>query len=222
MSSASIAHALWALFASLLAVSGYLFFAACELGIAPPFEYRYCKTGPSAEELAREKEHQRVLLARLNEAQVLYAQLPGCKQPELVLPKRKDELEGCWQSVRGDIRFKSVDTGEYTGSARICYCFGKNGAGKVRQIFTEGPDSGSVCETGLLAKLRPDELIVQHPTIPCTKGSNVSAATIICRRAPDGSASCEFNWESNKQGYSSPAEKFQRATIEDCGWRPGE
>jgi hypothetical protein len=248
MSSAAMSRAFWALFAGLLAAGGYLFLTACDLGIAPLFGLRYCKVEASSRELENAKAYQRALLARLGEAQLRLALLPTCQPPpkliekpqESLLPlqknvekpqesspdalgpiKRKEELEGCWQSVRGDLEFYSDDEKhEYVGSARICYCFGKNGKGVVRQIFTEGPDAPSMCKTKLWAKLNPGELLIQHPKIPCTKGRPVNPATIVCRSQPDEAASCIMTYHGKFKDNTSQ-EQFQRVANEHCQWQSG-
>jgi hypothetical protein len=212
------------------------------------FGLRYCKVAASSRELENEKAHHRALLARLGEAQLRVALLPTCKPPQpktveeppgplpsppktVVAPgpspgelgpiTRKEELEGCWQSVRGDLEFYTDDEKhEYTGSARICYCFGKNGKGKVRQMYTAGPKAGSVCETKLTAVLKPDELLFSHPKIPCPKVADVNPATIVCRSTPDAATSCTMTYHAK---FPSPPsqEQFQRVPSEHCQWRPG-
>jgi hypothetical protein len=139
---------------------------------------------------------------------------------KLEVPKRKEELEGCWQSVRGDVAYH-LDTKkhEYAGDARICYCFGKNGKGAVRQMYTAGPQAGSVCETKLTAVLKPNELLLSHPRIPCTKGVAVNPATIVCRSTRDEAASCTMTYHSEFSGKPKQ-EQFQRVSDEHCQWRP--
>lgn len=232
---------MWALFAIMLAVEGYLALAACDLGIKPLFGLRYCKVDESPGALADELARRRQLLARLQEAELKKAQTPICEPPppphppppppapddgskdELKIPQHKEELEGCWQSVRGDIPFYTDDEKRaFTGSARICYCFAKNGRGTIRQTYLEGqgPAAGAVCQTRLKAVLKPGELLLEHPEVPCTKGGNVNAATIICRSTEDGTASCELTYKSRIPENPS-TEKFRRVPNEYCGWRPG-
>jgi hypothetical protein len=247
MSSSAMNLVFWALFAGLLAAGGYLFLAACDLGVAPLFGLHYCKVEAKSRELENEKAHQRALLARLGEAQLRLALLPTCQPPpekpprkeepppktveerlgpspaDLVVPKRKEDLEGCWQSVRGDLEFvEDTPKHEPVGVARICYCFGKNGRGKVRQIYATGRMAGNMCETRLTAVLKPDELLFSHPEIPCAKGHQVAseAATIVCRSTRDAATSCTMTYDAK---FPSPPsqEQFQRVSNEACRWRPG-
>ncbi len=134
------------------------------------------------------------------------------------VPPSKEELEGCWQSVRGDIAFYTDDEKrEYTGSARICYCFEK-GKGTVHQVYTGGPKKGSICRTRLKVDLQRGELVLRHRKIRCTKGGNVNPARIVCHNTPDGTASCDYKYESVMPS-GTPTEKFRLVPKEECSLR---
>lgn len=245
MNPNALRSALWGLFAVLLAIGGYLALAACDLGLQPLFGLRYCEShGQSLGARATENERRRALLARLQEAELRDAQTPLCPsqqekpkpradksdlppredgpKQELKIPQRKEELEGCWQSARGDIHFYQEETGEFAGAARICFCFDKNGRGVVRQTYTEGPQAGAVCQTDLKAALKPDALVLEHPMIPCSKGNSTNSAGIRCAKEPDGGASCIARYKSlKKPQQDTPPEKFFHVPNEYCGWKPG-
>ncbi len=242
MHSFSTRRVLWALFALLLAVGGYVSLSACDLGFRPLFGLRYCEASSPPSGLAEERARQRGLLARLQEAELRAAEKPFCAPPvkpkppippsendqhegdvpphgePMRIPERKQQLEGCWQSERGDIQFyRDDETHAPTGRARICYCFDKNGRGTVRQTFSQGEEAGSICETRLRAQLQPDMLLLEHPQIPCTKGSNVNGATIRCVNSPDGSATCVAVYKA-RVPLPPLTEKFNRVPNEYCGY----
>ncbi len=126
MGSLTTRRALWALFALLLAIGGYLALSACDFGLSPLFGRRFCKSVEPSAELTDERARQRGLLARLQEAELRAGEKPLCAPPrppplpcggdgkpqcalppkpkpepsphheELIIPPRKEQLEGCW------------------------------------------------------------------------------------------------------------------------------
>jgi hypothetical protein len=138
------------------------------------------------------------------------------KQDQLKIPTRLDELRGCWQSVRGDLDIVSDDAEQRPiGKVRKCFCFGANGRGKARWLFTDG----RTCETGLRAQLRPGELAIQHTGAPCSDGSRNVPEAIACRAEESGAATCDVQ-SLGKMRTRTTNEKYTRVSDAHCNWRP--
>ena len=199
-------------------VVAQLMLTACDIGPHPLFAGRYCSdslTSPLAAEQARERD----LRDRLHEAQLAINRFPVClPSPEhraeiaftptptpsatpttlptpderLTIPRNVNDLNGCWQSIQGDIPATADDKSHrIMGHRRICYRFSGNGGGEVHEIFLEG---GS-CAGPLKVRLSRGRLIIRHEKLPCTDvpdGRSIVPTDITCSKKPDADfASCD-------------------------------
>jgi hypothetical protein len=132
---------------------------------------------------------------------------------DLKMPARIDELRGCWQSVRGDIEIVTDDEQQRAiGKVRICYCFGNNGRGKGRWIYTNGP----TCDADLRAQLKGGELDIRHGRVPCAGDKSIVPEDILCRAGPDGTASCDSQ-SLGRMRTRITGEKYTRVSNAYCG-----
>jgi hypothetical protein len=210
----------WTLFAALIVGIGAIFLAACDLRIKPLFALRYCRLTRAEGALVAERQRERELKARVQEAELRIAQLPACPQdtprPEdqLRIPARLDQLKGCWQSLRGDVDIVTDDpSSKPIGKVRICYCLGAGGRGKVRWLFTDG----QVCEGDLTAQTKDHALVLNHGEIPCARQEmrHLVAEEISCRADPGEAASCDAQSLGTMRRRSAD-QKYQRVSDEYC------
>ncbi|HEX4411071.1 MAG TPA: hypothetical protein VH206_20060 [Xanthobacteraceae bacterium] len=229
----------WTAFAALLATVGVVFLSACDFGFMPVFGLRYCQAKAAPLDLASEREREWSLRARIHEAELKVAQLPLCAKdtappkpaeppvpppqpppPEpLKIPKQLSELEGCWQSERGDIQIVSDDEARRpTGRVRICFCLGANGRGKARVIYN---DDGQTCDGDLGANIEQKRLTMRHNLIPCAHGtsSGINGEIIVCTADAGGTGTCDSQTLGRVHG-GLRGEKFERVSNEHCGWHP--
>jgi hypothetical protein len=134
----------------------------------------------------------------------------------LSIPRSLSELNGCWQSDRGEIPFLSDDAEHRPiGSVRICYCFDKNGRGSSRYKYNDG----TRCTGPLKALLSQDRLSMSHGRINCVGnpaiGYVVGADVVCSRRQGEDSASCDTDWHF-RYPTTSKDEKFRRVSAEYC------
>jgi hypothetical protein len=134
----------------------------------------------------------------------------------LMIPRSLDDLNGCWQSVRGDIPFYSDDADHRPlGTVRMCYCFARNGEGYTRYKYQDG----TKCIGALTAQLSEGRLLISHPRINCIGNPSIGyivPADVLCANKPgDDSASCDTEWH-----FRSPTmtrnEKFRRVSPDYC------
>ncbi|HXW23838.1 MAG TPA: hypothetical protein VEK73_03750 [Xanthobacteraceae bacterium] len=232
----------WTAFAALVVAIGVVFLAACDLGIKPLFGLRYCRSSAATPGLITERERERALRARIHEAELRIAQLPACAQtaqlpdapppeplppppppppsPEppqqedqLKIPTRIVDLQGCWQSVRGDLELVD-DDGRPAGRVRACYCLGANGRGRAIYIYADGRK----CSADLRAELKSDGLTMRHGSVGCPRGEGPEALDIKCRPGTEGLAVCDTQ-SRRKPEYKWTDEHYQRVSDEHCGWR---
>jgi hypothetical protein len=135
---------------------------------------------------------------------------------ELTIPQQLSDLKGCWQSVRGDIPMVSDDEKRRPeGNVRICYCFGDNGRGTTRYIYTDG----GKCIGPLRARLSSARLLIDHRRISCTGPGNhgyVVPGEITCKGQVGGnSASCD-SISRGRMPTAMKDEKYRRVTAEYC------
>jgi hypothetical protein len=134
----------------------------------------------------------------------------------LTVPRNLNDLNGCWQSVRGDLNMVSDDAEERPlGTMRICYCLGSDGRGTTRYIFQDG----GRCIGPLRAQISQDRLTMKHATIKCTGKANldhVVPTDIICsNKAGEDTASCD-SYSHGDTPSSSLGEKYHRVSFEYC------
>jgi hypothetical protein len=129
------------------------------------------------------------------------------------VPKKVEDLKGCWQSVRGDIDIVSDDAEQKPlGKARFCYCFKDNGKGNVLVSYTDG----DLCRAPLTAKLKAGTLSMRHGDIPCRTHVPQVGANITCGHDGSEETTCQIkNLGRNAELLS---EKFIRVSNEHCGW----
>lgn len=202
---------LWIAFAAVVAVAAYQLLLACDLG-TPIFGFRYCRSRQAAafREIETQAEMRRSLRARLRTAELRAAGLPICKFDHLVIPARLEDLQGCWESDRGDTDvFTDDDAMKFVARRRTCLCF-EGGEGRVRMAYS----NGAKCEGPLTAKLQTGQFTVRFPNVPCSDGGQYVSTEVICSNK-EGSASRD--WRT--QGYRRRvilADKFHRVEAARC------
>lgn len=228
-----VATVLWLAFALMVVSVEYVLLAACDLGLNPVFGLRYCKPeAPTrAGRLRDEQDRERALRARLHEAQLRRARLSGCPPPnsaetpprakageELKIPVRREDLQGCWQSDRGDIQVATDDEEHRpTGKVRQCLCFSRSGRGRARVTFTDGDR----CEAPLSVQIGAGELVMRHGPIPCERHGPMVPAKIVCRGGANGEAAICDTENLGKMRDRLSGEKFHKVDNAHCGWAPG-
>jgi hypothetical protein len=130
---------------------------------------------------------------------------------QLKIPKNLFELKGCWQSVRGDIEIIDQEQNP-AGAVRVCYCFGNNGRGSVKAVYTDGVK----CRASLQARIYSDRLVMKHQDLRCSNSYyNIYPGQIECRGTTErDSAACE--WHTLHTTPSNEIEKYQRVPPEHC------
>lgn len=242
MTSRVVCAVLWTIFGLLIVAIWLTFLHACDLGFKPLFALRYCQQ-PQASlppSLFRERQRQRELLQRQQEAELRLTGLPLCRsesrsvpepqqavpaaqQPEpepekpLTLPDKPEDLAGCWQSDRGDIEIVTDDERKaHIGDVRICYCFGQHGRGQVRMTYTDG----AKCAAPLSAVIAPGKLVMRYPRLGCTGGHGyIVAADVVCTEG-QGAALCDEHPHARFLS-SVLSEKFHRVDAAYCSQGPG-
>lgn len=230
---------LWLMFALIVLAIYYVLLTACDLGVRPLFGSGRCDYAAPwrAAGLRDEQDRERALRARLHEAALRLARLPLCqapaKRPEspqpapgprraengegLKIPERMDDLQGCWQSDRGDIQVTTDDEERKpTGKIRACLCFSRNGQGRARMTFTDGDR----CEAPLSVQIGTGELVMRHARIPCARHGSMVPAKIVCRRR-DGEEDAVCDTENLGRVRDRLAgEKYHKVDSAYCGWTP--
>lgn len=235
-----LATGAWVAFVLVVGVVARLAVSACDLGFHPLFGLSYCVQS-SVDPLATERERERVLLDRLHQAQLNVARLPIClpeaprREPDrraenivpsptptptptpdeqLVIPHNLNDLNGCWQSVNGDINMVSDDARHTPiGKVRICYCLTGNGGGETRYIYQDG----ARCTGPLRAQLSNDRLTMKHGRIECSgsKGFVVPTDITCTARQGEDSATCD-SYVHLKRPTTTEDEKYRRVSPEYC------
>lgn len=134
----------------------------------------------------------------------------------LTIPRKLSDLNGCWQSVRGDINMVSDDAEQRPlGTMRICYCLASDGRDTARYIFQDG----GRCIGPLRAQISQDRLTMKHPRIRCTGKANlddVVPTDIICsNKAGEDSATCDSH-SHGRVATNTEGEKYHRVSFEHC------
>lgn len=225
---------LWGLFALLLVASGSTVLSACDFAVRPLFGLNYCAAAKQGAGLETETARARELEARLRDAELALAEKPECprrearrvepppqQQPqkpveELKLPEKVADLKGCWESVNGEQPI-TTDTPEQRpiGKVRTCYCFGSDGAGRVKLLYTDGVK----CRGPISARISGTTLRIEQPAFNCpSNGVNhgLVASRTVCHADENGSASCDTQWLGRMQNRV-PDEKYRRVEKDRCG-----
>jgi hypothetical protein len=226
----------WIAFFVVLGTVAELMLTACDIGSHPLFAGRYCRA-QTASPLLTEQERERDLLDRLHQAQLAINRLPVClpdppvhrtemvpppptptPDERLTIPHNVNDLNGCWQSIQGDIPAIAVDDESHrvVGHKRICYCFSGNGGGEVRHIFLEG----GRCFGPLQIRLSGERLIISHGQIPCANmpppSNSIVATDVTCtKKADDGTVSCD-RVSRGKFPVAIRGEIYHRVSAENC------
>jgi hypothetical protein len=132
----------------------------------------------------------------------------------LVVPRDLSDLNGCWQSVRGDIKMYSDDAERrFIGTLRICYCISAKGRSTARYNWQDG----ARCTGTLGVRLSGERLLMNHGTINCVgKQGNVPPTDIVCSsKAGDDSASCDTRIHGDVPATASDG-RFRRVDEEYC------
>jgi hypothetical protein len=131
----------------------------------------------------------------------------------LIIPHRLSDLNGCWQSVNGDVPMYSDDAERrFIGTLRICYCISANGRSTARYNWQDG----ARCTGTLRVRLSEERLLMNHGAINCTgKPGNVPPTDIVCSKAADDTASCDTRIHGDVPATSSNG-KFHRVDEEYC------
>jgi hypothetical protein len=135
----------------------------------------------------------------------------------LTIPRNLDDLNGCWQSVRGDIQFFTDDSVHRPlGTVRMCYCLDGRGRGYARYRYSDG----TKCIGALRAQLSQDRLYINHPEIKCVGNpaiGDVVGIDMVCADRPgEDTASCDINWHFRYPKDPTQDEKFHRVSREYC------
>jgi hypothetical protein len=191
-----------------------------------------------------ERERERSLTRRLHEAELRTAQLPVCttkpqpktnpdpeKRPEpeqrepivapkpppevLKIPAKIEDLKGCWQSDRGDLDIVTDDEkGELIGHVRICLCFGSNGKGEARYLYTDGDR----CVGTLNARLEAGRLSMRQSRAGCRVHNFIVPNEIVCTQSNESAASCN-KLSLGKMRRRVEDEKYHKVDNSQCEWR---
>ncbi len=141
------------------------------------------------------------------------------KSEDLKIPDRVEDLQGCWQSDRGDI---SIVTDSFRprpiGVVRVCYCFDDRGRGTIKQDFKDGDH----CSGRLTVKLAPNDLKVHHGVIPCSGNKRPHIGeTITCKGTTGQTATCNASQHGRVLRGPTTDERFHRVPEEACKWHNG-
>jgi hypothetical protein len=129
------------------------------------------------------------------------------------VPKKIEDLKGCWQSARGDIEIVSDDAAKTpTGTARFCYCFKSDGRGIALMRFNDG----DVCRAPLTARINPGQVFMHHGKVPCQRHNPHVGSNITCSRNQSDETTCEIQ-DLGRNGEKL-SEQFIRVSDESCGW----
>jgi hypothetical protein len=242
MRQAGLNAVLWGAFALLILTGSYVMLRACDLGFAPLFGATAYAAPIPDDKLAAEREREAHLRSSIHTEEIRLALLPACPNPlppepkpialepkphppepkpkpdpqivqKFEVPKKIEELKGCWQSVRGDIDMVTDDAEQRpTGKARFCYCFGSNGRGKVQILYTDG----DICRAGPIARISRDHVFMHHDNVSCRQHGLYVASDITCGNDQSDQTSCEITNLNKKR--TKITEQFIRVSDEHCSW----
>lgn len=142
---------------------------------------------------------------------------PPPQQPpeQLRVPERLEEIAGCWQSIRGDLPLVSDDEREVPmGNIRECLCFGTNGRGRIRQIYTDGIK----CDGLIQGSLADGKLTIEQPQFSCGIQRGMERghvrARIVCSGNASGGSECTTH--SLGRMRSAKTESYIRVSPQHC------
>jgi hypothetical protein len=228
----------WLVFAALIVLGGRMALDACEIRPWPVFGYAFCPRAPQRDpELDTEQERARALRLRLRSAERRLASLPICQsaqqqpveaapppgppkaeapqQEDLKIPASLADLQGCWQSDRGDIEIVTDDEQQrHKGVVRTCYCFDDHGHGRITERYKDGEN----CSGRLKVTLNSDQLKIDHDRLSCSgnKGYLVPEA-IDCKGTAGQAATCS-NYELGYLRHRTDDQTFHKVPPEACEW----
>jgi hypothetical protein len=231
MRQAGLNAVLWGAFALLILTGGYVMLRACDLGFLPLFGASSCAAPTQAAEFADEREREAHLRSGIHSEEIRLALLPACPQPlplkppepkpdpqiiqKFEVPKKVEELKGCWQTARGDIEMTTDDAARTPiGKVRICYCFRSDGRGMVQSRYTDG----DVCQGSLRARISPDHkhVFMHHDQVNCQKHGYQVPADISCGNDQSNQTVCEI--QNLGRIGNKFTEQFIKVSDEHCGW----
>lgn len=136
-------------------------------------------------------------------------------QETLKAPEQLADIAGCWQSVRGDIPLASDDEERRPmGNIRECLCFGTNGRGRKRQVYTDG----FVCDGIIQASLASGSLRIEQPEFNCgSHGGFVRGrvrSMVICKAGSGDGTACTTYGLGRRRSEST--EDYVRVTPQHC------
>jgi len=130
---------------------------------------------------------------------------------QLKIPKNLSELNGCWQSVRGDLHMLD-DQDNPAGDVRLCYCFGNSGRGSAKAFWSNGVR----CRGALQARIYSDRLIVKHQELKCSDTNyNIYPGELECKGTTEGNSTA-CNWSTHGAPHTGDDDKYQRVPPERC------
>jgi hypothetical protein len=228
----------WLVFAALIVLGGRMALDACEMRPWPLFGYAFCPRAPQRDPgLDTERERARVLQSRLRSAEQRLASLQICKPPQqkveaapppeppkaeapqqedLKIPASLVDLQGCWQSDRGDITITTDNPQQrHIGVVRVCYCFDDHGHGTITERYKGGGD----CSGTLKVTLNSDQLKIDHDRLSCSgnKGYLVPE-TIDCKGTAGQAATCSSYELGHVLRGRNKDESYHKVPPEACEW----
>jgi hypothetical protein len=232
-----LAAAAWTALTIVIAIAALVSLRACDLGGPGIFGLRYCEVKAPPDRLAAEREREQNLRDLIHKAELRMARLPICAPPpppqrppqreatvdpprppaqpprELTIPRTLADLEGCWQSARGDIPMYSTGAERHqVGNVRICYCFSGQ-SGTARYIYTDG----SKCSGPLQVQLAQDRLSFSHERISCTgRAGHVVPVDMVCKSGAGGEAATCDRVQRDGTPSRMTNEKFNRVPPQHC------
>ncbi len=231
---------LWSAFGILILIGAYVALNACDFGVRPLFGPGACQMPAANAALESERAREVQLQSRIHAAEIHLALLPACPKPvpqpqplplpvkvpdpkppvnnpapvqTLEIPKKVEDLKGCWQSVRGDLNMTTDDAEQkLLGQVRICYCFRGNGRGRVQVRYTDG----DTCRADLFARISPAQLFMHHERATCQRHPGYVAADIRCGNSQSEQTECEI--QNLGEVRDKLIEQFKHVSDEYCGW----
>jgi hypothetical protein len=231
---------LWSAFGILILIGAYAALNACDFGVRPLFGSSACQVPEAKAALETERAREVQLQSRIHAAEIHFALLPACPKPvplpqpqplpvkvpdpkplianpgpvqTFEIPKKIEDLKGCWQSAHGDIDMASDDAERKPlGQARICFCFRSNGRGQVQVRFTDG----DTCRADLFAHILPGQLLMHHERASCRRHPFYVAADIRCGNSQSEQTECEI--QNLGEIRDKITEQFKHVSDEYCGW----
>jgi hypothetical protein len=245
MSLSVSARIVWMLTALVLFAVALVLLRACDLQALPLYAHKYCAAS-RASALAAEIERHTQLQEQLRLAELRIAEQPLCQpsprptqhadiapptpqptpplQPtpspteeKLRVPPKLSDLRGCWESVRGDLPIVSDDEKKLPiGNVRQCYCFGANGQGQLKLLYTNGVR----CRAPVAARLTDGKLQLSYPRFSCVVGGKewgLVPGRIECRNDDNPTEAATCDWISTGRRVETGTEQYRRVEQDHCG-----